>query len=337
MELKQHLKDLWGLGASFNGLGDSLIRRGRPLEAVPLIDANLMLLRLNPGASRNLILRNLGHKAEAYMTPYQDPLQAEDHKPLADDLQKAADVLNEYQRLMAGQPDMDGIGAYHQMHRGALARLQARLAADGPARVRLLAAGEEALRAGIKGLLAADRLGPLPNAEIHLAGLLTDRARLTPDGPERDKRLAEAWDMLRKAETDIWDTYERAYLELEWAWYYRTLSEGGEEGLRDGARREAEMHLASARHHASLQATSQCGADRADAQMGVRLRGPTDQDRWDVILPPWRRDGRPRFRPGLGATVRCLDTSLHAAVTCAVPRRRFPAGRRSRASPRRGD
>ena len=66
------------------------------------------------------------------MTPYQDPLQAEDHKPLAEDLQKAADVLNEYQRLMAGQPDMDGINAYHRMHWGALAQLQARLAEDGP-------------------------------------------------------------------------------------------------------------------------------------------------------------------------------------------------------------
>ena len=313
MGLKQHLKDLWGLGASFNGLGDSLIRRGRPLEAVPLIDANLMLLRLNPGASRNLILRNLGHKAEAYMTPYQVPLQAEDHKPLADDLQKAADVLNEYQHLMAGQPDMDGIGAYHQMHRGALARLQARLAEDGSARVALLAAGEESLRACIKGLVAAHRLGPLPNAEIHLAGLLTDRARLTPEGPERVKRLAEAGETLRKAETDIWDTYERAYLELEWAWYYRTLSEGGEEGPRTGARREAEMHLASARHHASA-----CGNEsvrqRADARMGVRLRGPTDQDRWDVILPPgeemvvpvFARDWRDRPLPGY---------SLHAAVT----------------------
>ena len=48
MGLKQHLKDLWGLGASFNGLADSLMRRGRPLEAVPLFDANLALLRLNP-------------------------------------------------------------------------------------------------------------------------------------------------------------------------------------------------------------------------------------------------------------------------------------------------
>jgi len=313
MELKQHLKDLWGLGASFNGLADSLMRRGRPLEAVPLFDANLALLRLNPGASRNLILRNLGQKAEAYMTPYQDPLQAEDHKPLADDLRKAADVLNEYQRLMAGQPDVDGSSAYHRMHCGALARLQARLAEDGPARVGLLAAGEEALRAAIKGLVAADRLGPLPNAEIYLAGLLIDRARLTPDGPERDKRLAEARETLRKAETDLWDTYERAYLELEWAWYYRTLSEGGEEGLRAGARREAEMHLASARHHASS-----CGNEsmrqRADAQMGVRLRGPTDQDRWDVILPPgdemdipvFARDWRDRPLPGY---------SLHAAVT----------------------
>ena len=73
------------------------------------------------------------------------------------------------------------------------------------------------------------------------------------------------------------------------------------------------MHLASARHHASS-----CGNEsvrqRADAQMGVRLRGPTDQDRWDVILPPgdemdvpvFARDWRDRPLPGY---------SLHAAVT----------------------
>jgi hypothetical protein len=300
--LKERLKDLWGLGASLNGRASSLMRRGMALAAVPLYDANIGLLQQTPGASRGLILQNLGQKAVAYLAAYQNPLEAEGLRPAAGDLEGAAAALDRYKRLMAGQPHMEVSEAYYHMLRGALARLQARLA-DGGRAVRLLAEGEGSVRQAIAGFQEGRDRVALPNAEIHLAGLLTDHARLLKeDDPERDKLLDEARSTLERADGDTWDSYERAYLELEWAWYH----------LARGQAAEAENHIASARHQADFCGNHAIQAS-AGASMRVHLRGPTGQDRWEVLLPPgerldipvfaldWR--GRPLARYALHATV----------------------------------
>jgi hypothetical protein len=339
-ELKQHFKDVWGLGASLNARAESLLRRGRGLDAVPFYDANLALIRQIPDTPRRVVLQNLGQKATAYLAAYPNPLDAGGARPAADDLEKAAAALDEYARLMAGQPDMQISSAYHLMLRGALARLQARGSDDKQERLQVLARGAGWLRRSIAEFQDVGHREPLPNAEIYLAGLLIDQARLPEADAARDALLDGAREELEKAGAHVWDTYERAYLEVEWAWYYQTA----------GQLARAENHIASARHHANA-----CGNEsiqvRAEASMGVHLRGPTDKDRWDVVLPPgarldipvfardWR--GRPlagyrlhaTLRPGPGSDGLPVRLEADARVTNAVGQASFTVAAAADARP----
>src|SRR5207247_6368536 len=106
-------------------------------------------------------------------------------------------------------------------------------------------------RASIDDFVRAKPRVPLPSAEIHLGGLLIDPARLLENGRERDNLLAQGQEMLQNAERDIWDTYERAYLELEWAAYCRTQGQTAKsEDEIAGIAHKAEKHIARARHYA---------------------------------------------------------------------------------------
>jgi hypothetical protein len=96
MELKQHLKDLGGLESSLYGLAESLVRRSRPLEAVPFHDANLTVILGQPLLI--IFLQNLGQKASACLDPYQNAFEERAWKPDAGHLQEAQTVLAEYQR-----------------------------------------------------------------------------------------------------------------------------------------------------------------------------------------------------------------------------------------------
>jgi hypothetical protein len=274
MALKQHLKDLWGLGASFNARANSLMRRGRPLEAVPLYDANLELLRQTPGVELGLILQNLGQKVTAYLAPYQNPLEADERKPAPADLRRMSGLLQEYGGALSGRPGQSVSRGYHLMHRGALARVRARRAKEAAARLALLARGERLVRKAIATFRAARFRVALPNAEIHLAGLLTDHARLLTESADQAGWLRKARAWLLRAEESVWDSHERAYLELAWAWYYRVKGQAA----------SAERHIAIARHQA-LSCGNTAIQVHAEAGIAVHLRGPTGQDRADVILP----------------------------------------------------
>jgi hypothetical protein len=271
--LKQQVKDLWGVGASLNGRATSLMRRGRPLDALPLYEANLALLRQTPGASADLILQNLGQKVTAYLAAHQNPFA----KPDAEDLRRAADVLADYASRMKGQPGMKVPAAYYLMLQGALARLRARLPGEAGQRLAIMAEGEKLVRDSIAGFRDAGVVAALPNAYLHLAGLLTDRARCLTDAAQREGPLREARDSLAAAEDLLWDSYERAYLELEWAWYYRTT----------GPAASAENHLTSAQLHAH--ACGNASIKGVGSALGTHLSGPTGGDRWEVVLPPGNR------------------------------------------------
>ncbi len=301
LEQKASLKDLWGFGASLNGLAQSLVRRGRSLEAVPLYDANLSVMRSLDAAPTTLKLQNLGLKVNAYLAPYANPVERT--APKREHLDEARRALEEYERAMAGQPDMALSSAYHLMLRGGLLRLEARLEPDATGNIALLLEGERLARRSINEFNQVDDRNALPNAEIFLAGLLVDRARLLPlDDPERQRALDEARTQLEAAERHIWDTYEQAYLQLEWASYLETR----------GEKSKAQNHLALARLHAEF-----CGNEsiRVDLQMrlGVHLAGPTGEDRAEVVLPPGHKldvgfrardwQGRPLARYRLRALV----------------------------------
>ncbi len=275
--LKQQVKDLWGVGASFNGLAGSLVRRGRPLDALPLFEANLALLEQTPGAAPELKLQNLGQKVMAYLAAYQNPFAEPAPGRAADDLRRAAAVLAEYAARM-GDPPAKASAAYHLMLRGALARLEARLLNDGARRRALLTEGEAWLRRSIADFREAGILPPLPTAHLHLAGLLTDHARSLDDVHAQEALLREARAALGAVEELLWDSYERAYLELEWAWYYRAA----------GPAASAANYLTSARLHAQACGNRSIETD-VGTSLGTHLRGPTGSDRWEVVLPPGSR------------------------------------------------
>jgi hypothetical protein len=282
--LKQQVKDLWGMGASFNGLATSLMRRGRPLDALPFFQANLALLGQTPGAATDLIIQNFGQQVTAYLSAYQNPFAELDADRAAADLRRAEAVLDDYACRMEGQPGMKVSAAYHKMLRGALGRLEARLAADAARRRELLAGGAKLVRESVTAFRDAGVLPPLPNAYLYLAGLLTDTARALDDARAREAPLREARESLRAAEDLLWDSYERAYLELEWAWYYRTT----------GPAASAENHLTSARLHAQACGNRSIEAD-VGTSLGTHLRGPAGTDRWDVVLPPGTKLEMPIF------------------------------------------
>ena len=276
--LQQQVKDLWGVGASLNGRASSLLRRGRPLDALPVYEANLALLGQTRGASPELILQNLGQKVTACLAAYQNPFVEPAPRRADEDLLRAAAVLADYAARMEGQPGMKVSKAYHLMLRGALARLEARLLNDRTRRLALLTEGEAWVSKSIEEFREAGVLPPLPNAHLHLAGLLTDHARSLDDHGAQDAVLRKACKELHAAEDLLWDSYERAYLELEWAWYYRTT----------GPASSAENHLTSARLHALACGNRSIETDVGTA-LGTHLRGPAGGDRWDVVLPPGTR------------------------------------------------
>jgi hypothetical protein len=279
--LKQHFKDLWGLGASLNGQAVSLHRRGQATAAVAYYEANLTLLEHMPDTPKDVVLQNLGHIAGAWMMAYQNPLEADQVKPVVQDLQNAAATLKRYLAILQEQPPM-GFAvsrAFYLMLKGALARLLARVADEPAKRLELLAEGATFVRQALTSFQKTGQSRALPNAEIHLAGILIDHARLLPQGegkgPERIDLLAEAARMLGDAEKHVWDSYERAYLALEWAWYHRT----------QGAAATAENFIAAARRHATALGNRAIQVS-VESSMGVQLQGPTGKDRWEVVLPP---------------------------------------------------
>src|SRR5262249_12679444 len=144
-------------------------------------------------------------------------------------------------------------------------------------RLAIMAEGEKLGRGSIAGVRDAGGVAPLPNAYIHLAGLLTDRARCLGDAAQRAAPLREARDSLAAARDPCGDSYARACLELEWAWYYRTT----------GPAASAENHLTSARLHAH--ACGNASIKGVGSALGTHLRGPTGGDRWEVVLPPGTR------------------------------------------------
>ncbi|HEX5270111.1 MAG TPA: phosphotransferase, partial [Gemmataceae bacterium] len=171
----------------------------------------------------------------------------------------------------------------------------ARLAGEGERRRALLAEGADGVRLGIAIFREAGVLPPLALANLYLAGLLTDHARALPDPRAQEAPLREAREALSAAEESLWDSYDRAYLELEWAWYYRTT----------GPAASAENHLTSARLHARACGNHNIETDVGSA-LGTHLCGPAGDDRWDVVLPPgtrlemtvFARDWRGRPVPG---------------------------------------
>jgi hypothetical protein len=306
--LKQALKDMLGLGACLNSRAESLLRRGLPREACPLYDANIILIEQIPDVRPKLIVQNLGQKATALMASYQDPFLT--GPPTAEqqaDLAATADVLKEYARRMAGQPNMEVSAGYLLMLQSGLKRLEARGLSDPKARRQRLVEGETLATQSILEFKNTKYTVALVNVELQLAGIRTDLALVAGDEVRKEELLSKAHQALKEAEKHIWDSYERAYLELEWAWYH--------EAQRDKAM--AKNHMASARHHANA-----CGNEsiqvRAEAVMGVRLRGPTGHDRWEVVLPPGEQIDIPvnaldwRDRPLAGYT---LEASVHAPVS----------------------
>ena len=186
---------------------------------------------------------------------------------------------------MAQRPplEMARSRAYYLMHRAALARLRARLAPTRESAIICLKQGQEMLRKSIEEFKSTHTKA-LPNAEIHLAGLLIDHARLVDGNPQRDLLLLDAEQILRAADNHVADTYERPYLALEWAWYCRVA----------GRPAEAENHIASARRFATAAGNRSIQVN-VESSMGVHLRGPTGKDRWEVMLPPGEQLDIPVF------------------------------------------
>lgn len=291
VQLKQELKDLWGLGATFNGLADSLVRRGRPVDALPLYEANIRLMQSFGSQLSHLIKQNRGQQLMALLANARNPFDAAPPEPRL--MEQAEHIFRQYVPLCPA----DGRDPYLLMIRGAWQRLHALAAADRAERLRLLASGIDQLRQSLTLFEGRGRGG----AEIHLAGMLVDRARLL-DGEAGRALLDEARTVLESAEGHVWDTYERPFLELVWAWYFQTL----------GQAVSAQHHLAAARRHAEACGNRGIAVD-VDARLGVHLTGPTGQDACDVLLPPgerlrlefrvadWR--GRPLARYRLRASV----------------------------------
>jgi hypothetical protein len=302
IELKQKVKDLWGLGASFNGLGSSRVRRGKPLEAIPLYDANLALLGKTPGASRELVLQNLGQKVTAYLAAYQDPFTEPEPGRAAEVLRAAKAVLDQYEEELKGKPGLKVSAAYYLMLGGALARLEARLADDPGRRLDLLSGGEVSVRRSIEQFHETGDLPPLPNAYLHLAGLLTDHARALDDPRAQEPLLRDAWESLRAAEGLLWDSYERAYLELAWAWYYWATTQYdvaenhlGIARLQGEVCGDAGVKAIDVRRIMDAQPRGPDGDGKGEQlraafeALDTSLCGPTGKDRWSVVLPPGTR------------------------------------------------
>ena len=99
------------MGASLNGRASSLLRRGRPLDALPVYEANLALLGQTRGSfARELILQNLGQKVTALPGGvYQNPLWSKlAPRLISEDLPPRTAVLADYAAAGGGTAGDEG-------------------------------------------------------------------------------------------------------------------------------------------------------------------------------------------------------------------------------------
>jgi len=230
LELRQQLRDLWGVGATINGLALLRLTQGQPLLSADLLQANLVLLPMLD-APATLRKHNQGQLVVALLTA-AFPIE-----------ESAVNVLP---RLTAAclefaAPPCDGNDeALAWFFNAARRWLEARQVPDPGARRERLLPAIRLLRDSLARYKPSPTQDERPRIALYLALALLDRAAVAagPDGGQ--KYLDQAHGLLEQADGWLQDLLLRPYLEwgfAQWATAARRFE-------------DRQAHLASARHYA---------------------------------------------------------------------------------------
>lgn len=303
ISLEQQLRSFWGLGSALSGLANLFVRTGSPLVALPLYEADVLLLR-QLGGMEQRIAGNLRRHLTALLLPSQNPFT--NSIPDGNVLSQALRILAEYGSVLGSAGGQgNGPDPHWLMLHGAWQRVAARAATSPELRNDLLASGHDLLERSRGCFHAAGQAEDGARAAVYQAHLLLDRASI---GTQRTCDRSWAWHLLEEAEPILWDGTDRTYLELVWAWWHQGA----------GSPHLVQRHLAAARRAAELNG-SQAQVIEVDARLGVHFLGPTGEQNADLVLLPgqplpvefrtldWR--GRPLSGYALHASALPLEAS----------------------------
>ncbi len=286
LQAKQHLRDLWGITATINGLAYQRFAQGRPLASADLLQANLVLLPLLD-APASFVKQNQAQLVVALLT---------DAFPLEETAIIVGPRLGSACLEFSHPPCTENDEALAWCYNAARRWLEARRIPDPGARRERLMPAVRLLRESLNRLQPGLVYDERPRIALYLALALLDRAAVVAGGESAQHFLDQAHAHLEQADQWSQDLLLRPYLEwgfAQWATAARRFD-------------DRQAHLASARHYAELTGNVLFQGlvdDSLNAHLASPLRdcpaplvlAPGDRLEIPLQLTDWRHRRLPRF------------------------------------------